>query len=68
MRKHRRQVAKARLAAIGVDRVNRRLKVIDKKTGLALWRKVLLDDKAHDAQAQGRKPVLKNRRKARKTA
>lgn len=65
MRKYRRQVAKERLRAIGVDRVNRRLKV--QSEGVAIWRKVLADDKAHDAQAKGRKPVYKNR-KARKTA
>ena len=53
---------KARLAAIGVDRVNRRLKVVDTETGLPIWRKVLADSNAHDAQAKGRKPVYKNRR------
>lgn len=62
MRKYLRQIAKARLRAIGVDRVNRRLKVVDNETGLPIWRKVLADDKAHDAQAKGRKPVYKNRR------
>ena len=66
LRKYERQVAKARLKAIGVDRVNRRLKVTD-ENGLVIWRKVLADDKAHDAQAQGKKAVFKNR-KGRKTA
>lgn len=64
MRKHLRQIAKARLRAIGVDRVNRRLAVVDNETGLSLWRKVLADDKAHNAQAKGRKAIMK----ARKTA
>ena len=36
MRKYLRQVAKARLRAIGVDRVNRRLKVVDNETGLPI--------------------------------
>ena len=69
LRSARRAIAKARLQAIGVDRVNRRLKVVDADTGLAIWRKVLMDSKAHDAQAQGKKPVLLNsKRKARKMA
>ena len=66
MRKYRRQVAKARLRAIGVDRVNRRLKVVDTDTGLAIWRNVLADDKAHDEQAKGRKPVYLTRKPNRK--
>lgn len=67
MRKYKRQIAKARLQAIGVDRVNRRLKVLS--NGQPIWRKVLADSKAHDAQAQGKKPVLLNsKRKARKMA
>ena len=66
MRKYRRQVAKERLRAIGVDRVNRRLKVV--ADGQVIWRKVLADDKAHDAQAKGRKPVLRTRRARKATA
>lgn len=68
LRSAKRAIAKARLKAIGVDRVNRRLKVVDTDTGLAIWRKVLADDKAHDAQAKGKKAVLMNGKKARKTA
>ena len=66
VRKYKRQIAKARLKAIGVDKVNRRLRVVSE--GAPIWRKVLADAKAHDAQAKGRKPVLmtQNTRKGRK--
>lgn len=68
VRKYKRQIAKARLKAIGVDKVNRRMSV-DTHDG-KIWRRVLDDAKAHDAQAKGRKPVLLTRtgRKGRKTA
>ena len=68
VRKYKRQIAKARLKAIGVDKVNRRMSV--DTDGGKIWRKVLDDPKAHDAQAKGRKPVLLTRtvRKGRKTA
>ena len=68
VRKYKRQIAKARLKAIGVDKVNRRLRVASE--GAPIWRKVLADAKAHDAQAKGEKPVLLTRtvRKGRKTA
>ena len=68
VRKYKRQIAKARLKAIGVDKVNRRLRVVSE--GAPIWRKVLADAKAHDAQAKGEKPVLLTRkvRKGRKTA
>ena len=56
VRKYKRQIAKARLKAIGVDKVNRRLRIDN--GGGKIWRKVLADAKAHDAQAKGRKPVL----------
>lgn len=64
MRKYKRQIAKDRLAAIGVDRVNRRLKVDSE--GVPIWRKVLADPKAHDAQAKGKKAkyLTKGRKKA----
>ena len=67
-RKYKRQIAKARLKAIGVDKVNRRLRIDN--GGGKIWRKVLADAKAHDAQAKGEKPVLLTRtvRKGRKTA
>ena len=49
----KRQIAKARLAAVGVDRINRRMKTpID---GEPTWRKILHDDGAHNAQAKGKK-------------
>ena len=68
VRKYKRQIAKARLKAIGVDKVNRRMSV--DTDGGKIWRMVLDDAKAHDAQAKGRKPVLLTRtvRKGRKTA
>lgn len=68
VRKYKRQIAKARLKAIGVDKVNRRLSV--DRGGGKIWRMVLDDAKAHDAQAKGRKPVLLTRknRKEMKTA
>ena len=66
VRKYKRQIAKARLKAIGVDKVNRRLRIDN--GGGKIWRMVLADAKAHDAQAKGRKPVLltQNTRKGRK--
>lgn len=68
VRKYKRQIAKARLKAIGVDKVNRRMSV--DTDGGKIWRRVLDDQKAHDAQAKGRKPVLLTRtvRNGRKTA
>lgn len=56
LRKQKRDIAKARLKVIGVDRVNRRLKTTT-ETGEVIWRKVLSDKAAHDEQAKGKKPV-----------
>lgn len=64
----KRAIAKARLQAIGVDRVNRRMKTTTEE-GEVIWRKVLADDKAHDEQAKGAKPVKltnKSKRKVQK--
>lgn len=60
----KRQISKARLKAIGVDRVNRRMKVVSEE-GI-IWRRILNDAKAHDAQAKGRKPVYLTRKTNRK--
>ena len=68
LRRQKRDIAKARLKVIGVDRVNRRLKTTT-ETGEVIWRKVLADDKAHDEQAKGKKPVKllsKSKRKVQK--
>lgn len=56
MMKYKRLIAKARLRAIGADRVNRRLRATVE--GVKVWRKILADAKAHNAQAKGRKPVI----------
>ena len=67
----KRQVAKARLRVIGVDRVNRRMKTTT-EDGAVIWRKILTDKQAHDEQAKGKKPVklLKktNNRKVKKVS
>ena len=65
MRKYLRQVAKARLRAIGVDRVNKRMNAVAE--GETVWRKVLADPAAHNAQAKGKRAVLL-KKKVRATA
>ena len=50
MRKYLRQIAKARLSVIGIDRINRRMS--SEVDGVKLWRRVLDDKNAHNEQAR----------------
>ena len=62
LRAIKRQIAKARFAVIGVDRVNRKLSLTN-KDGLQNWRVALTDEKAHMIQTAYSR---RNRRKIRK--
>ncbi len=48
MRKYKRQIAKARLTALGVERVNRKMRKV--KDGIALWRVVLIGKTGKEAE------------------
>ncbi len=48
MRKYLRQMAKARLKAMGVGNVNRKMK--NRKDGVPLWQAVLYGDSGKDAE------------------
>lgn len=62
LRGYKRQIAKARLAVIGIDRVNRRMSETNNK-GQQNWRVALTDEQAHRKQTEyGRR----NKRKLRK--
>lgn len=63
MRQHQRQIAKARMAALGIDRINRKLKIRN-PDGVQNWRRILTGDIAEAAErAQiGRKAKRKIRR------
>lgn len=62
LRSIKRQIAKARLAVIGVDRINRKLSLTN-KDGLKNWRVALKDAKAHEMQtAYGRRKKRKLRK------
>lgn len=62
LRAFKRQIAKARLAVIGVDRVNRKLSLTN-KDGLQNWRVALTDEQAHRKQTAYSR---RNKRKLRK--
>lgn len=49
MRKYRRQIAKARLKALGADRVNRKLGIV--RNGLPLWRVLTEGKTGQEAEA-----------------
>lgn len=49
MRKHQRQIAKARMAALGIDRINRKLKIRN-PDGVQNWRRILTGDIAEAAE------------------
>jgi hypothetical protein len=60
----KRQIAKARMKVIGIERINRRMKETN-KNGVPNWKTALMDEKAHFQQtAYGRK----NRRKIKKVS
>lgn len=60
----KRQIAKARMKVIGIDRINRRMKEKN-HDGVPNWKVALQDERAHMAQtAYGRK----NRRKIKKVS
>jgi hypothetical protein len=60
----KRQIAKARMKVIGIDRINRRMKEKN-NDGVPNWKAILTDEKAHFLQtAYGRK----NSRKIKKVS
>lgn len=64
LRNIKRQIAKARLKVIGVDRINRRLSDTNAE-GVPNWKTALQDEKAHMAQIAY---SLRNRRKIKRVS
>lgn len=64
LRSQKRQIAKARMKVIGIDRINRRMKEKN-NDGVPNWRVALIDEKAHRAQIAY---YFKNRRKLKKVS
>lgn len=64
LRNIKRQIAKARLKVIGVDRINRRLSDTNAE-GVPNWKTALQDEKAHRAQTAY---SLRNRRKIKRVS
>ena len=60
MRKYLRQVAKARMKAVGVDRVNRRMSK-NSQNGKAIWREFLWGEFAAQATKAQIRPKLKRK-------
>ena len=62
MRKYKRAIAKARMKACGIERINRRMS--QRKGGVSLWRSFLWGEFAKQAERAQIRPKLK--RKVRK--
>ena len=68
MRKYLRQMAKARMKAMGIGNIHR--KMGNKKDGVALWRAVLYGNSGKDAERAQMNygKLMKAQKKGRKTA
>ena len=67
MRKYLRQVAKARMKAMGVERINRRMRR-ENADGKKLWKEFLFGKYADKSAAALRSQGIKSRRKIRRIA
>jgi len=68
MRKYLRQIAKARMKAMGMDRVNRRMNVTGTGPNMRtqLWKRVTVGDMAKEAENKQAEGGRKLRRKLKK--
>ena len=67
MRKYYRQIAKARMKAMGIDRINRKMRRVNGK-GIKLWRAFVFGEYAEHGAAALRSQGIRNKRKIRRVA
>ena len=64
LRKYKREIAKARMKALGVDRVNKRMGVVNQ--GVVNWKRALYGDSGEAGRRAQRSHAIRSRRKIRK--